>query len=326
MQIAVSFFGADVGKAEIVVADHGRAKPGTKILKNTPSSLSKWLQTLPQGSVLAMESTGGYERMLADLAHERGLKVYVLNPKALHHYAKSQGQRGKTDRLDAIMIARFIASEHERLHPYQPCAQYIERLRQMLRLRRMAVITRTQLRLSSERHHQVHDAQAQVQKALDALTELANSLEDQMLAEIQAEPALAQDFKLLTSIVGVGNLTATALVTTFARIPFTSSDAVVAYAGLDPRPKESGAYKGMRKLSKQGDAILRSLAYNAATAAARSITFKPMYQALLAKGWATTQALNIIARKLLRIAFGVWKSRKPFERELFLANQACVKP
>ena len=73
MQIAVSFFGADVGKAEIVVADHGRAKPGTKILKNTPSSLSKWLQTLPQGSVLAMESTGGYERMLADLAHERGL-------------------------------------------------------------------------------------------------------------------------------------------------------------------------------------------------------------------------------------------------------------
>ncbi|WP_287956067.1 transposase, partial [Achromobacter sp.] len=99
-----------------------------------------------------------------------------------------------------------------------------------------------------------------------------------------------------------------------------------AYAGLDPRPKESGAYKGMRKLSKQGDAILRSLAYNAATAAARSTTFKPMYQALLAKGWATTQALNIIARKLLRIAFGVWKSRKPFERELFLANQACVKP
>ncbi|SSW74033.1 hypothetical protein AVE30378_06387 [Achromobacter veterisilvae] len=325
MQIAVSFFGADVGKSEVVVADHGRAKPVTQILKNTPASLSKWLQTLPQGSVLAMESTGGYERMLADLAYERGLKVYVLNPKALHHYAKSLGQRGKTDRLDAIMIARFIASEHERLHPYQPSAQHIERLRKILRLRKMAVVTRTQLRLSSERHHQVH-AQAQVQKVLDALTELANSLEDQMLAEIQAEPALAQDFKLLTSIVGVGNLTATALVTTFARIPFTGSDAVVAYAGLDPRPKESGAYKGMRKLSKQGDAILRSLAYNAATAAARSITFKPMYQALLAKGWATTQALNIIARKLLRIAFGVWKSRKPFDQELFLAKQACVKP
>ncbi len=325
MQITVSFFGADVGKSEIVVADHGHAKPVTKILKNTLGSLSKWLQTLPQGSVLAMESTGGYERMLADLAYERGLKVYVLNPKVLHHYAKSLAQRGKTDRLDAIMIARFIASEHERLHPYQPSAQHIERLRQILRLRKMAVVTRTQLRLSSERHQQVR-AQDQVQKVLDALTELTNSLEDQMLAEIQAEPALAQDFKLLTSIVGVGNLTATALVTTFARIPFASSDAVVAYAGLDPRPKESGAYKGMRKLSKQGDAILRSLAYNAATAASRSITFKPMYQALLAKGWATTQALNIIARKLLRIAFGVWKSRKPFDHELFQAKQACVKP
>lgn len=52
MQIAVSFFGADVGKAEIVVADHGRAKPVTQILKNTPSSLSKWLQTLRKAACL----------------------------------------------------------------------------------------------------------------------------------------------------------------------------------------------------------------------------------------------------------------------------------
>lgn len=325
MQIAHSFFGADVGKAEIVVADYRHTKPVTKTLKNTLSGLTPWLESLPEGSVLAMESTGGYERLLADLAYERGLRVYVVNPKVLFHYAKSLGQRGKTDQLDAVMIARFIASEHHRLHPYQPTPHHILRLRQMLHLRKMTVNTRTQLRLSSERHQQAC-AQAQVQKVLDALTELADSLEDQMIVQIEAEPELEQDFKLLTSITGVGKLTGTALATTFARIPFASSDAVVAYAGLDPRPKESGTYKGLRVLSKQGDAILRSLAYNAASAASRSEVFKPLYQALRAKGWATTQALNIIARKLLRIAFGVWKSRKPFDPTRFNVNQACAKP
>ena len=267
MQIAVSFFGADVGKAEIVVADHGRAKPVTKILKNTPSSLSKWLQTL--------------HRCLSLLRHgltwptAKGLPACIL-----HRAARPIGST----------IARFIASEHERLHPYQPCAQYIERLRQMLRLRRMAVITRTQLRLSSERHHQVHDAQAQVQKALDALTELANSLEDQMLAEIQAEPALAQDFKLLTSIVGVGNLTATALVTTFARIPFNPC-----IAGLDPRRR------GPRQRHESScGRCLRALLNP--PRAARSITFKPMYQALLPPATSSRTSLPACASPSREIA------------------------
>lgn len=325
MQTSQSFFGVDVGKSEVVVAMHGAAKPLTRAVKNSTTGLEKWLQTLPRGSVLAMESTGGYERLLADLAYERGLRVYVLNPKALHHYAKSQAQRGKTDRLDAVMIARYVALEHERLHRYEPCPEHIERLSQIQRLRKVAVTTRTRLRLSSDRHKHV-GSQAQVQQALDALAQLADALEREMLDQIAAEPALADDFNLITSITGVGKLTGAALVTAFARIPFASSDAVVAYAGLDPRPKESGAYKGLRKLSKQGDAALRSLAYNAASSASRTAAFKPLYTALRVKGWASTQALNIIARKLLRIAFGVWKSRKPFDVNLFMASQACAKP
>lgn len=325
MQTTRAFYGADVGKSEVVIATHADAKRAVRTLKNTTTSLGKWLETLPAGSVLALESTGGYERLLADLAYERGVRVYVLNPKVVHHYAKSQGQRGKTDPLDAATIARYVALEHDRLHPYEPTPEHIERLRQIQRLRKKAVVMRTQLRLSSERHNSA-GSQAQVEKVLHALDELTESLERDMLTQIAAEPDLADDFSLITSITGVGKLTGTALVTTFARIPFASGDAVVAYAGLDPRPKESGAYKGQRKLSKQGDALLRSLAYNAATAASRSAVFKPIYQALLARGLATTQALNVIARKLLRIAFGVWKSRKPFDANLFMDNQACAKP
>lgn len=324
MQVAELIFGVDVAKQDVVVACHGAAKSATRTFKNNSTSLDRWLATLPEGSTVAMEATGGYERVLADLAYARGYRVYVLNP-TLHHYAKAQGQRGKTDPLDAAMIARYVAQEQDRLYRYESTPAHIDRLRQRQHLRRSVVKARTSLRLASTRQD-VAQSDPELQAILDALKNYAESLEHAMLKEIEAQPELAEDFNLVTSITGIGNLTGAALATTFARIPFGSSDALVAYAGLDPRPRESGAYRGKRKLSKQGDGTLRSLAYNAATSASRNVAFKPLYQSLLAKGWATTQALNIIARKLLRIAFGVWRSRKPFSQEIFMANQACAKP
>lgn len=325
MQVVESIFGVDVAKHEVVVAHHGAAKGSTQTFKNNVNSLTKWLTLLPAGSTVAMEATGGYERLLADLAYARGLRVYVLNPRPLHHYAKAQDQRGKTDPLDAAMIARYVALEQDRLHRYKPTPEHIELVRQLQKMRGNAVTARTSMRLASGRHHLVQSL-PKVQETLDKLKDLAESLEQLIVEQIEAQPELAEDFHLVTSITGIGNLTGAALATTFARIPFRSSDALVAYAGLDPRPRESGTFRGKRKLSKQGDAALRSLAYNAASSASRNAAFKPLYQSLLAKGLATTAALNIIARKLLRIAFGIWKSRKTFDLEFFIANQAIRKP
>ena len=68
-----------------------------------------------------MESTGIYHELLAKLAHKRGLVVYVLNPKDTRHYAKAMGLRGKTDRVDAELIAGMIAHKHANsTHGFRP--------------------------------------------------------------------------------------------------------------------------------------------------------------------------------------------------------------
>ena len=67
-----------------------------------------------------MEATGCYHELLATLAQRLGLVVYVLNPKDVFHYAKGTGQRGKTDRVDAALIARYVAKEHTELHAWRP--------------------------------------------------------------------------------------------------------------------------------------------------------------------------------------------------------------
>jgi transposase len=111
--------GADIAKTEIVVACAEGAWP-VKTLPNQKNALLAGLNTLPPGSRLGLEATGGYHERLADLAHAHGFTAFRLNPEDTRHYAKAMGQRGKTDRVDARLIARLVAHEHPRLIPYTP--------------------------------------------------------------------------------------------------------------------------------------------------------------------------------------------------------------
>ena len=76
----VDCFAADVSKRELVIAVYP-GEVGVKRIANQEAAISAWLDPLPAGSVIAMEATGIYHRRLADLAHRRGLVVYVVNPR-----------------------------------------------------------------------------------------------------------------------------------------------------------------------------------------------------------------------------------------------------
>ncbi|WP_454668205.1 IS110 family transposase [Achromobacter kerstersii] len=309
MQTSGCFIGVDVGKFELQVAGHeGGIVAG--VLPNNRSSIVSWLKRLPVGSVIAMEATGGYQELLARTAHDQGFEVYVLNPTHVHHYAISLGNRGKTDRLDAEVIAQYIAQRRTKLHRYQPISPELQQAKSLQALRSTVVRVGTSLRLSAQRHG---CASSHQKKALASLNLWAEQLERELIATIKADSEWAKTYGLLTSICGIGPINGAALTTLFNRVHFASSDAAVAFCGLDPRPHESGRKTGRRRLSKQGDKAARTLLYNAASSAARSIYFKDYYAMLRARGLASTAALVVIARKLLRIAYGVWRTGQSFD-------------
>jgi transposase len=103
------------------------------------------------------------------------------------------------------------------------------------------------------------------------------------------------------------------LATLLSRFDFANADALVAYSGLDPRPNDSGTKRGRRRLSKKGPPLLRRQMYLAGFAASHSKALKPLYQSIRAKGFATTAALMILGRKLLRVAFAIWKGNEVFD-------------
>jgi transposase len=306
-------YGVDVSKAKLVMGEYHSEQ--VMQIDNAAEPIARWLGSLPQGSVVAMEATGCYSELLAHLAQAAGMLVYVLNPRALRHYARALELRAKTDRVDALLIARYAMHERAKLRAWQAPSPSADTLSRLLR-RRQVLVTARQTLMQSLSGMSALKAQRQSLQA--SLKRMIANLELLIRVEIGKHAEIAALYRRLTTIVGVGPIVGAQLVAALMRFEFARQDAFIAYTGLDPRPDDSGTRRGRRRLSKHGPGLLRCLLFNAARAATRSKLFKPLYQQLLARGLQTTEALVVVARKLARIAFALFKSGAVFEAQRHL--------
>jgi transposase len=300
--------GADVASTHLDICVHGNS--AVKRIANEDKAIKHWLRQIPPGSRLAMESTGRYHQRLAWLAHEHGLQVYVLNPRDVNWYAHGVGQRGKTDRLDAQVIARYVAKEHAELRCWRPAPAQVAELDSLLRKRAVVVASQATLRQS------LGDDPKTSKLALvpiAALDKTLRSLDQAIAKAIKGIDGSEQAMRCITSVPGIGPLNGAALLSLFKRLSDASADAIVAFTGLDPRPMDSGNKRGVRRLSKRGPAELRRLLFNAARSASRTLAWRAIYERELAKGLPSTAATVVVARKLVRVAFSLFKSQTTFD-------------
>lgn len=315
MQSNPMIYGVDVASDELVVA---RLNESTRQrVANSARELRAWLRKIAKGSVLAMESTGTYHQLLARLAHQAGMQVYVLNARRVYFYARALEVRGKTDGVDAGVIARYVAEHREKLHQWLPPTELQDRIDGLVRRRSLVVVKREALRQSLRG---CNDLQEQWKKLDRAFGAFVRSAESKLKELVKSEAPLALAARRIESVIGFGPIGSALLAVLLERIPFASSDSLVAYSGWDPRADDSGRRHGKRKLTKCGPAYLRKQWYMVGFTAARTRALKPMYLALRAKGFATTEAFVILARKLLRAAYAVWKTNRPFSLEAFLGR------
>jgi transposase len=301
--------GADVDSRFIVIACAAHSFAPQRIA-NERRAILAWLRGIPSGSRLGMEATGGYHELLADLAHKARVQVFVINPRDLRRYAQGVGRRGKTDRLDAEVIARYVAREHAELHAYLPPSPAQRALARLIKRRAKLVSLQGALKQSLRGMVGVQPDLEQVMAPLNRLIAKVETLMQQSLEKL---PAAHQAAQQITTIPGFGVLSSTCLGHSFTRVPYSSSDAVVAQAGLDPRPQDSGKKQGRRRLSKRGPAEQRRLLFNCAMSACKTKQWRPYYLAQRAKGLSSTAALNILARKMLRVAFALYKQHQAFD-------------
>jgi transposase len=135
------YVGSDVAKATVEAAVWGEAERQGVVLGELGNEAAgyEWLKEAVEqerqrrgadGVQLVVEPTGGYELGLVAFAREQGWLVSLPNPKVVRDYGKSIGQRAKTDRQDALLLARYGAERQPAVQMALPAA--VEQLESLL--------------------------------------------------------------------------------------------------------------------------------------------------------------------------------------------------
>lgn len=315
-QVEERTIGVDVAKGWLDVCEVGDGDPMR--IDNTRKGIEAWLRDLTGPARIAVEATNRYHERFIEQAHAQGHRVYVVDAFRLSRYRDAVGHRAKTDRCDAELLARYLQQEHEHLQRWAPRDPRQARLWRLLKRRATLVRTAVRLRQSLSDIGALDDAARELIRHCQRLVR-------QVDRELQAQArqlGWQTELQRLGAMPGLGPVTSLALVAAFHRHNFRSADAFVAFIGLDVRVRDSGRFRGRRKLTKKGDPEIRRLLYNAAMAGCKASHWNPYYQSLRERGISGTAALMILARKMVRVCYALYEKQVPFEPEI--RNLPCT--
>jgi len=320
------FVGIDIAAT---TAEVSTQRPGAKAgrsfkIDQTPEGFHRLVHTLqatdnePSHVLVVMEATGSYWMSLATRLVHEGFRVSVINPSQAHHFAKALLKRAKTDAIDAQTPAQLAMVLQPA--PWMPPPQIYYELQQRLAQRDDLLNLRQQVRNQLHALDQYPEVIASVRTRMERLLVLFQSQIDEVEGEIAAalnqDSAWAAAAERLQSIKGVGWVTAAwTLVTTLNFTTCDTVDALTAYAGLAPMPRQSGSSVWHRpSIGHSGNGRLRTAFYMATLTAARfNPAIKAFYNRLLEAGKPEKVARCAAARKLLHMAWAVVKKDRPFD-------------
>lgn len=307
--------GIDTGKADLDVARTGCAELWK--LDNTSRGWADLADRLEaEGiTIVGIEASGGYERGIVAALRARDFELRLHQPLQIRAFAKLSLRRAKNDRLDARLIAAFTAFQAEQQEARPAPEPRLQAFAERLVFIEQAVEDATRARLRLE-----HQAEPRLRLLLEddarrAKARVAHEL-DRLLAEVRAEPDLAERLDLLCTIPGMGEKTALRLVVLMPELGRLSREQAASLAGLAPYDHDSGKHAGERHI-KGGRARVRTALYAAALPA--SCRWNPALVALrtrlMARGKTHKKALIACARKLLTYANTVLARGTPWKPE-----------
>lgn len=293
-----------------------------------------WLNEVTPASVATtsfravMENTGRYSTELFTLMEEHypHFQPAIIHAVQTHAYIKSMNLRSKTDVAEARALA--IYGLERRPIPYVPLSDEQVGLRELVRHR--AFLVDQQLALSNRQgENSPNTFVQQSEHRMDgAFTREIQKTEAQIRKLMLKHPALHDDVNLLTTIHGVGFLTATTILAELGDLRrFTRARQLAAYVGLSPRHVQSGtSINKPAHLCKMGNSRVRKALYLAAlTAIKDNGHMQATYERLCAEGKPKMVALGAVMRKLLVLMRALLISQQPYNRQWKNPRQRSVK-
>lgn len=286
-------------------------------IDNTPTgfaALQTWLLDHEVTTLHAcMEATNVYWEAIATWLHAHGYTVSVVNPARIKGFGQALMQRTKTDRQDSLVIALFCAKHQP--SAWAPSSPEQRHLRSLVRLRHDLIQSRVQ---QENRLRDTTDAVVItiLQRVVDGLKTEVAAVEAHIQEQIASDRHLKEQAVLLTSIKGIGMVTASLIMAELPKLAqYPSAKAAAADVGVTPSQYDSGTSVHRRpRMSKMGKSDLRAALYLPALTAMRWCpAIKAFADRLTASGKPSKVVIGAVMRKLIHICYGVLKHKTPYD-------------
>jgi transposase len=248
-------------------------------------------------TLVILEATGGLELAVAAALVAAEVPVQIVNPRQARDFAKATGQLAKTDRLDALVLARFGAALRPEPRPIPDAA--LQEVRALVARRRQLqamVIAEKNRRTSAPKrlHPQIDEHLAWLRRAVAAL-------DRDLSSTIKGTPAWQAAVSRWRTVPGIGPVVSATLLADLPELGTLSRQQIAALVGVAPLNHDSGTRRGTRSCWG-GRAHVRTVLDMGTLVATRcNPAVRPYYLRLLASGKPKKLALVACMRKLLTI-------------------------
>ena len=305
--------GIDVGQAELVI--YVDSLNQWLKLPNDPKGFADLLTYIKEinPNIVVLEATGGYEKNVAIFLANAGIKVWVVDPRRIRHFAKASGRRAKTDPIDARVIAHFGATYIAECPEKLPTCSEMAQIKELVAYRRQIIekIIATKNEARSINSPNIIEKN----KACVALFEQQKKeIDMELVALISAHKPSADTAAVLYSVKGVGPVLVATLLADLPELGKIERRRLAALVGVAPFNDDSGKRSGSRHIAG-GRSSVRNVLYMAALSAKKHCPpLREFYDRLVAAGKKPKVAIVAVMRRLLGILNALVRDGKPWDQ------------
>lgn len=272
-------------------------------------------------SVFCMEHTGIYNNHSLEYLHKKKASIWL---ESGYQIKQSLGlQRGKNDKVDAQRIALYAYKNREDMKLWKPKREIVQQLKHLTTLRSRLINVSKQIKTPLKEIQGfmskkiINQTERLSRSTLKSVVKDLKAIEKEIQLIVQSDPELNRVFKIITSVIGIGAITASEMIVTTNEFnDITCAKKFACYSGIAPFEHQSGtSIRGKTRVSKMGNKTMKTLLHlSALTAVSHNPELKAYYQRKVEEGKNKMSIINAVRNKLIHRIFACVRQNRVYEK------------
>lgn len=322
------FFGVDVSKKTVDITHAHNQQFIHRQFTNDDDGmeqLMEWLTELNsdfEDTLFCMEATGLYCFPLTRFLAANSIDIWIEHAAQIKKATALA--RGKNDKVDSQRIVLYAIKNLERLRLWRPMNATLEKIKHMASLRNRLVETKKKLVTPIKEFEDMgNTAMAKlltktIKSSLAAIDKDLKNIEAKIIDIVNEDENLKLLYKLITSVVGIGFVTAiNLLVHTNGFTVLKDARKLACYCGVAPFEYSSGSsVRGKTKVHYMSNKKLKCNLHMASLSAVKlDADLKAYYERKVAEGKNKMSVLNAVKNKLLARVVAVVNKQQEYVKK-----------